>query len=316
MLNYNKEKIGALCLLGAGIFLSFGGTIIKYMDSATPLEITAFRSIGFSSIMLTYILIKFKSRTPEAFKKIGYSGILIGLIVGISNIFYVFGMSKTSVANGGFLLSTSPLFAMVASYFFLKKKISTKTLIAIAGSMFGIFIMFSGGIEADHAAGNLIMLGVPVCFALQLTLINKSPEVDFMPATFLAGIVALVISVSFISEYNISTHDLLLSLFVGAFQVGIGFLLITIGSRYIPPHRAALFILTEPILTPIWAWIVLGEQPPTLELIGGLIVFMFVTYRIIDHFFENEDLENKLKLKKIFISFTNEIKLTFRSSWS
>ena len=41
------------------------------------------------------------------------------------------------------------------------------------------------------------------------------------------------------------------------------------------------------------AWIVLGEQPPTLELIGGLIVFMFVTYRIIDHFFENEDLENK-----------------------
>ena len=126
MLNYNKEKIGALCLLGAGIFLSFGGTIIKYMESATPLEITAFRSIGFSSIMLTYILIKFKSRTPEAFKKIGYSGILIGLIVGISNIFYVFGMSKTSVANGGFLLSTSPLFAMVASYFFLKKKINTR----------------------------------------------------------------------------------------------------------------------------------------------------------------------------------------------
>jgi drug/metabolite transporter (DMT)-like permease len=239
--------------------------------------------------MMLYILVKFKSKTPEAFKNIGYSGLLIAFIVGISNILYVFGMSKTSVANGGFLLSTSPLFAMVASYFFLKKTISTKTLIAIVGSMFGVFIMFSGGIEADHAVGNLIMLGVPVCFAFQLTLINKSPEIDFMPATFLAGIVALVISVSIISEYNINTHDLLLSIFIGAFQVGIGFLLITIGSRYIPPHRAALFILTEPILTPIWAWIVLGEQPPTLELIGGLIVFIFVAYRIIDQFFENEN---------------------------
>lgn len=288
-MNYNKEKVGALCLIGAGIFLSFGGTLIKYMESATPLEITAFRSIGFSSIMMFYILVKFKSKTPEAFKNIGYSGLLIAFIVGISNILYVFGMSKTSVANGGFLLSTSPLFAMVASYFFLKKTISTKTLIAIGGSMFGVFIMFSGGIEADHAVGNLIMLGVPVCFAFQLTLINKSPEIDFMPATFLAGIVALVISVSIISEYNINTHDLLLSIFIGAFQVGIGFLLITIGSRYIPPHRAALFILTEPILTPIWAWIVLGEQPPTLELIGGLIVFIFVAYRIIDQFFENEN---------------------------
>jgi drug/metabolite transporter (DMT)-like permease len=165
--------------------------------------------------------------------------------------------------------------------------------------MFGVFIMFSGGIEADHAVGNLIMLGVPVCFAFQLTLINKSPEIDFMPATFLAGIVALVISVSIISEYNISTHDLLLSIFIGAFQVGIGFLLITIGSRYIPPHRAALFILTEPILTPIWAWIVLGEQPPTLELIGGLIVFIFVAYRIIDQFFENEDVKINDNSKKI-----------------
>ena len=37
MTNYNKEKLGAVCLLGAGIFLSFGGTLIKYMDSATPL---------------------------------------------------------------------------------------------------------------------------------------------------------------------------------------------------------------------------------------------------------------------------------------
>ena len=46
-MNYNKEKVGALCLIGAGIFLSFGGTLIKYMESATPLEITAFRSIGF-----------------------------------------------------------------------------------------------------------------------------------------------------------------------------------------------------------------------------------------------------------------------------
>ena len=298
-MNYNKEKVGALCLIGAGIFLSFGGTLIKYMESATPLEITAFRSIGFSSIMMFYILVKFKSKTPEAFKNIGYSGLLIAFIVGISNILYVFGMSKTSVANGGFLLSTSPLFAMVASYFFLKKTISTKTLIAIGGSMFGVFIMFSGGIEADHAVGNLIMLGVPVCFAFQLTLINKSPEIDFMPATFLAGIVALVISVSIISEYNINTHDLLLSIFIGAFQVGIGFLLITIGSRYIPPHRAALFILTEPILTPIWAWIVLGEQPPTLELIGGLIVFMFVAYRIIDQFFENEDEKINDNSKKI-----------------
>ena len=289
MTNYNKEKLGAVCLLGAGIFLSFGGTLIKYMDSATPLEITTFRSITFSLIMLIYILVKFKSKTPEAFKKIGGSGILIGIIIGISNICYVFGMSNTSVANGGFILSTAPLFAVAASYFFLKKKISLKTLIAIGGSMIGIGVMFSGGIQASHAVGNLIMLIVPITFAFQLTLMNRSPEIDFMPATFLGGIIAFLVGISLISEYNISTNDLMIALFIGAFQVGIGFILITIGSRYIPPHRAALFILTEPILTPIWAWIFLGEKPPPIELIGGLIVFVFVVFRVVDQFFENEN---------------------------
>ena len=289
MTNYNKEKLGAVCLLGAGIFLSFGGTLIKYMDSATPLEITTFRSITFSLIMLIYILVKFKSKTPEAFKKIGGSGILIGIIIGISNICYVFGMSNTSVANGGFILSTAPLFAVAASYFFLKKKISLKTLIAIGGSMIGIGVMFSGGIQASHAVGNLIMLIVPITFAFQLTLMNRSPEIDFMPATFLGGIIAFLVGISLISEYNISTNHLMIALFIGAFQVGIGFILITIGSRYIPPHRAALFILTEPILTPIWAWIFLGEKPPPIELIGGLIVFVFVVFRVVDQFFENEN---------------------------
>ena len=288
MINFNKEKLGALCLIGAGIFLSFGGTLIKYMETATPIEITTFRSITFSAIMLLYILLKFKSKTLRAFKDIGINGIIIGLIIGISNICYVFGMSNTTVANGGFILSTAPLFAVLASYFFLKKKISLKTLIAIAGSMVGVVIMFSGGIEANHAVGNMVMLMVPICFAFQLTLINKSPEIDFMPATFLGGIIAFLIGVSLIQEYNISAYDLKIALFIGAFQVGIGFLLITIGSRYIPPHRAALFILTEPILTPIWAWIFLGEKPPTIELIGGLIIFVFVIFRLVDQFFEDE----------------------------
>ncbi|MGY9024988.1 MAG: DMT family transporter [Candidatus Pelagibacterales bacterium] len=288
-MKYNNQTLGTLALLFAGVFLSFGGTLIQYMDSATAIEITTFRSITFSLIMLLYILVKFKRKTPQAFKAIGKSGILIGFIIGISNICYVFGMSNTSVANGGFILSTGPLFAALASYFFLKKKISLKTLIAIGGSMFGVGVMFSGGIQASHAIGNLIMLLVPICFAFQLTLINRSPEIDFMPATFLGGIVAFLIGFSFIGEYTINNHDLMIALFIGAFQVGIGFILITIGSRYIPPHRAALFILTEPILTPIWAWVFLGHQPPAIELIGGLIIFLFVVFRLIDQFFEVEN---------------------------
>ena len=75
---------------------------------------------------------------------------------------------------------------------------------------------------------------------------------------------------------------------MGAFQVGLGFMFITIGSRYIPPHRAALYVLLEPVLAPIWAWAGVGEKPPMIELLGGLIVFAFVTWRLVDQFIEKE----------------------------
>ncbi|MDC3154501.1 DMT family transporter [Pelagibacteraceae bacterium] len=288
MTKLNNEILGTLCLLAAGFFLSFGGLLIKLVDGASTMQITSYRSITFSLVALIYILITFKKQTPQAFIKIGPSGLLLVLILTLSNIFFVFGMSNTSVANAVFIMSTGPLWAAVASYFYLKKIIGTKTIIAILGSMFGIMIMFSQGLDSSRGLGNMIILGVPICFAAQLTIINKKSNIDFMPSTFLAGILIIVIGLFFIEEHTISSRDLFIVLFMGAFQVGLGFLLITVGSRYIPPHRAALYVLLEPILAPIWAWIGIGEKPPIIELVGGLIVFSFVAWRLIDQFIGEE----------------------------
>lgn len=288
MTKLNNEILGTLCLLAAGFFLSFGGLLIKLVDGASTMQITSYRSITFSLVALIYILITFKKQTPQAFIKIGPTGLLLVLILTLSNIFFVFGMSNTSVANAVFIMSTGPLWAAVASYFYLKKIIGTKTIIAILGSMFGIMIMFSQGLDSSRGLGNMIILGVPICFAAQLTIINKKSNIDFMPSTFLAGILIIVIGLFFIEEHTISSRDLFIVLFMGAFQVGLGFLLITVGSRYIPPHRAALYVLLEPILAPIWAWIGIGEKPPIIELVGGLIVFSFVAWRLIDQFIGKE----------------------------
>ena len=288
-MKYNNETLGALALIFAGVFLSFGGVIIRFMESSSAWQITGYRSITFSLAILLYIIIRYKKDTPHAFKKIGHSGILIALILGFSNTCFVWGMSTTTVSNAVFIMSTGPLFAAICSYFFLKRKIGKKTFIAIAGSMFGITIMFSGGMESSNYIGNIIILGVPIGFAFQLTILNYNSHIDFMPATFLGGVFSSLIGFIFMANLDISTHDLLLCLFMGAFQVGIGFMLITIGSRYIPPHRAALFLLMEPVLAPIWAFLGVGEIPGQTEMLGGLIVLSFVSYKIIDQFKNKEE---------------------------
>ena len=287
-MKYNNEIFGAICLLAAGFFLSFGGLLIRLIEDASTMQVTSYRSVTFSLMALLYIVIKFKSRTRQAFINIGSSGLLLALIVGTSNIFFVYGMSNTTVTNAVFLMSTGPLWAALASYFFLKKIVGLKTIIAITGSMIGIAVMFSQGLQSSNYLGNIIILGVPICFAFQLTLINKRSDIDYMPSTFLAGIFVVLVGVFTITDHSISTRDLSIILFMGAFQVGLGFVLITIGSRYIPPHRAALYILLEPVLAPIWAWVGVGETPQIIELIGGLIVFAFVTWRLIDQLIEIE----------------------------
>jgi len=288
-MKYNNETLGALALIFAGVFLSFGGVIIRFMESSSAWQITGYRSITFSLAILLYVFIKYKKKTPEAFRNIGYNGILIAIILGFSNTCFVWGMSTTTVSNAVFIMSTGPLFAAICSYFFLKRKIGKKTFIAIAGSMIGISIMFSGGMDSNNYIGNFIILGVPIGFAFQLTILNYNSHIDFMPATFLGGVFSSLIGFIFMANFDISTHDLLLCLFMGAFQVGIGFMLITIGSRYIPPHRAALFLLMEPVLAPIWAWLGVGEIPGTTEMFGGLIVLTFVSYKIIDQFKNAEE---------------------------
>jgi len=287
-MKYNNEIFGAICLLAAGFFLSFGGLLIRLIEDASTMQVTSYRSVTFSLMALLYIVIKFKSRTRQAFINIGSSGLILALIVGTSNIFFVYGMSNTTVTNAVFLMSTGPLWAALASYFFLKKIVGLKTIIAITGSMIGIAVMFSQGLQSSNYLGNIIILGVPICFAFQLTLINKRSDIDYMPSTFLAGIFVVLVGVLTITDHSISTRDLSIILFMGAFQVGLGFVLITIGSRYIPPHRAALYILLEPVLAPIWAWVGVGETPQIIELIGGLIVFAFVTWRLIDQLIEIE----------------------------
>ena len=102
-MKYNNETLGAIALIFAGIFLSFGGVIIKYMESASAWQVTGYRSITFSLAILLYIFLKYKKDTPKVFQKIGYNGILVAVILGFSNTCFVWGMSTTSVSNAVFI---------------------------------------------------------------------------------------------------------------------------------------------------------------------------------------------------------------------
>ena len=74
----------------------------------------------------------------------------------------------------------------------------------------------------------------------------------------------------------VSSNDIFLGFIAGFFQVGLGFILITIGARSTPSAIVGIIMLTEAVLGPFWAWMFVNENPPLSVLIGGAVVISAV----------------------------------------
>ena len=117
---------------------------------------------------------------------------------------------------------------------------------------------------------------MPITFAVLIIIVRKYPTVDMVPAQFVAGISCCLIGFLLSTKIIISPHDIFLGFLAGFFQLGFGFIFITIGARSTPSAMVGIIMLTEAILGPIWAWLFVSENPPFIVLIGGSIVLLAV----------------------------------------
>ena len=270
-----KGKGTILILLG-GMFLSTDGVLIRFLEVSDPWTVLFYRCISFVALALVVIFYRHRGRTVEAFRKTGMNGILLALTLGCGFSAYVFGMMLTTVANVSFIISAGPLCAAVLGWLILRERVAPITCLVIAGAVVGMGLMFSDGMSTGQLTGNLIALLAPITFGLMIVLIRRAGEVDMLPATCMAGVVSGIAGFAFSGSLAVSQQDLLLLLFLGAGQLGLGFMLITVGTRYVPAAEAALLALVESILAPILAWLVVNEIPTPLALVGGIIVLSCV----------------------------------------
>ncbi len=261
--------LGACCL-------SFGGLIVKSFEGATLWQILFWRSIFFSIAVVIFLLITHKRNIFNSFYKSGFPGLIGGLILSLGYSGYVFAMYNTTVANTNFIIQTQTIFLAVFGYIFLKEKISKLTLASIILAFTGIILMVGNSLSPGQMSGNMVAFIMPISFATLVLIVRKFPDTDMVPMQFIAGIGATIIGYLFSSKISISSHDIFLGFLAGFFQVGLGFILITIGARRTLSALVGIIMLTEAVLGPLWAWLFANENPPSVVLIGGAIVISAV----------------------------------------
>ncbi len=271
MSRVSPHLYGTLLTALGVLVLTPDGLIIRliHVDAWT---ILFWRGIFFSIGILGFYFLRFRLRTVDLIRMMGWRGWQAAVLFASSTIFFVNAIQTTSVANVLVIIATAPLFSALISRVFLKEHIAPSTWIAILISCGGIAVLFVGSLSDGNSIGDFYALASSISIASQITTVRQSKHIDMVPSLGLSGLLFAVFALPFASPSSVSIQDLSYLALLGLFILPIAFGLITIGPRYIPAAEVSLLMLLETFLGPIWVWLVLGESAEVETIFGGALV--------------------------------------------
>ena len=271
-----KRNATFTILLG-GFFMSFVGLLMKMIIDASGFQILFYRSMSLSLVVIIFSCIITKSNPKTFMKRLDRYDLLMGIFLSMAFATYVFSMLYTSVASTLFILGITPFLAAIIAWYYLKEKPKLIVWITMIVATTGVFLMVSDGMVFGKTFGNILAFFSALLFAMTLVVARYSKKENVLGGTFLGGafacLIGLIASLLLNHGLLISSYDMSLSLFMGAFTIGLGITLVTTGTPFVPAAEVSLLVLIESVLGPIWVWIFLSEAMTTFELVGGILIF-------------------------------------------
>jgi len=251
---------------------STSGLLIKLIGWG-PLAIMGGRSLIASFIVLIYL-----KRVDVHFTRYQVLGALCYVAV---QVLFISATKLTTAANAIFLQYASPIYVVVLGYWFLKEKPLRADWAAMGVIFAGLLLFFGDQLSFDGLSGNILAILSGMAFAG--TMLFMRLQKDGTPANtiLLGNVLAALVGLPFVLRENIRPTDIGIILYLGIFQMGLSYVLYSIAIKHIHMLEGNLILALEPILNPIWVFLVVGEKPGPLALLGGLLVISAVIFRAV-----------------------------------
>lgn len=207
---------------------------------------------------------------------------------------FVYANKTTTAANAIFLQYTAPIYILILAPFILKEKFRAANLVTVAVCLAGMSLFFlepqtdANKLASNVFVGNIAALVSGVFFGLYFILLrhprvlaNNNPAVSVFYGNII--IVLLMLPLVFNNPpAQMSSKDVLAILFLGIFQIGIAYILFTKGiAEGVRSLDASIIGFVEPLLNPIWVFLVLGERPSHWAILGGAIIVAAIVFHTI-----------------------------------
>lgn len=217
--------------------------------------------------------------------QIRWRPVLIPLLVtfGLMNLSFMVAMTKTSAAAAIFLQNTSVAWAMLFGFLLLKERIERGSILSILIVMLGIgFIVFADG-AGKNFMGNLFALLSGVTYALVVIFFRmlRDEHPAWLVALCLLFSSALVAPWALTLGISLTGVQFGLIALMGVVQMGAPYVIFSHAVKTVNSQEAALLVLAEPILNPIWVWIFWGETVSFTTLVGCTLIVLGLAVRFL-----------------------------------
>jgi DME family drug/metabolite transporter len=255
-------------VLAAAVLWSTGGLFIKW-TSLSGLELSFGRSL------LAAITVAIFTR---------HEGFGLNKVTALASVLYaallllfVLATKETTAANAIFLQYTAPVYLLILEPLIYKEKFRRRDLIVVVACVIGMSLFFVGKLRPQDVTGNLLALASGFCFACYFLLLrhSKARAVNRASSVIYGNLLVVLIAapVGLKAIPQMTRLDVISVAYLGIVQIGLAYTLFTVAmSRGLRSLDAGIVGYVEPVLNPIWVFLVLGERPTSWALLGGAII--------------------------------------------
>lgn len=267
-----------LFLLGAAFLWSLGGLLIKLVEW-NPFAISGMRSAIAAIVILAF---RRRMRLNWSLPQLGGAFCYAATVV-----LFVLATKWTTAANAILLQYTAPIYVAVLSYWFLRERITRSDLAAIAVTIGGMTLFFLDDLSGGGVAGNIMAILSGIAFAGTALFLRKQKDGSPVESVFLGNVAAFLVGIPFMFQSLPGAAGWLALILLGVFQLGISYILYAEALKHVTALEGILIPIIEPILNPIWVFLLLKEKPGQWAVAGGIVVLAAITVRCLQTLRQN-----------------------------
>lgn len=274
-----------LQLISGAVLLSTGSTAIK-ATSFSAVQLAGWRAL---------VIVVFLALAVRPARQLYTRALLPAAAAhAVTTLLFMWGNKLTTAATAIFLQYTAPLYLLAFGPWLLKEPVQRRDYVFVGILLMGMLLLLAhpparAATAPNPVLGGLVAACCGVTWALTtLTMrgLARQPELGFertMASVIVANaaLAAMLLPLFGFSDGPPAPRDLGIAVYMGVFQLGLAFILISLGLRKVTALEGSLLLLMEPVLNPLWVSLVHGEPLGGWSLLGGALILLATGLRVV-----------------------------------